>query len=200
MWLVLMCGKGCESGRTPHEVRPDWVRVTAPGSRHIDMGMREVTAREYSDFVRWIAESGDHSRCDGREGPRRSHAPRGIRAEFMADPESPVSGVDWYDAVAYCRWRGVRLPTRAEWMRAREAPAATTSLLSGRNRRTRKDAANPWLQTLGHHEKAQVCGVRTIDSCLVRPPGIKERFAILEVDVRIPFCAQLCDQRLLEIA
>jgi formylglycine-generating enzyme len=67
----------------------------------------EVTNFQYQQFV---AATGHR-----KSGPPARYAKNMAK---MRGPNQPVVYVSWEDAEAYCRWKGKRLPTEAEWEKA----------------------------------------------------------------------------------
>ena len=102
----------------------------------------EVTIGQYAQFLDFIEKNPDKvAQYESPNQPKgKSHVPEewadkkeltppfpgyyhraqqwGRYKEAALDVNSPVFGVDWFDAYAYAKWKGHRLPTEQEWEKA----------------------------------------------------------------------------------
>ncbi|WP_128380724.1 ergothioneine biosynthesis protein EgtB [Streptomyces cavernae] len=98
----------------------------------------------YTDERWWTPEGWDHIRRNSVSAPLfwRREAGQWLRRRFgVTEPvpaDEPVVHVCWYEADAYARWAGRRLPTEAEWEKAARHDPAT-----GRSRRYPWGDADP---------------------------------------------------------
>jgi formylglycine-generating enzyme required for sulfatase activity len=72
---------------------------------YLDPFWIEQTEVTMSDFSRYVEASGNvpDAWADAR---------------FRLGPNYPATGILWREAMSYCDWRGMRLPTEAEWEKA----------------------------------------------------------------------------------
>ncbi|HMO50460.1 MAG TPA: SUMF1/EgtB/PvdO family nonheme iron enzyme [Kiritimatiellia bacterium] len=78
----------------------------------------EVSNAEYRKFVEYAETTGDSSMDHPDAPPLKNRRPAGWDHPELSGDDQPVVGVDWFDAYAYAKWKGKRLPTEAEWEKA----------------------------------------------------------------------------------
>jgi Sulfatase-modifying factor enzyme 1/Domain of unknown function (DUF4388) len=88
----------------------------------------EVTVWDYSDFVKAVGSDTRFDHPDQK--PHKGHSNQAwesySRAAFSGEnyhgvrlnPNFPAVYLDWFDAYAFARWKGRRLPTELEWEKA----------------------------------------------------------------------------------
>jgi hypothetical protein len=91
----------------------NWVLIHA--SPPFEIGRYPVTVDEYRCF---LEGDGYNDRRWWQAGGFGLHAQPYAWDRQLLCPNRPVTGVSWFEASAYCAWKGARLPTAAEWRRA----------------------------------------------------------------------------------
>ena len=125
---------------------PDGAEETLPAFR---ISAHEITIGQYADFLETLVTLSKDNRehtFDHQSQPadKSSHAPddwtallsaaksNGTWKDLPVTLDSPVVGIDWWDAAAFAEWKQARLPTQEEWFAAmRKDVAAPNTLVPG---------------------------------------------------------------------
>jgi len=103
----------------PHAARDGGVDERPNHEVFVDnfyMDLYEMTNGRYLQFVTETGHRVPQHPTDDSKGLWKGN----MMPESVTD--LPVINVDWFDAEAYCRWAGKRLPTEAEWEKSAKGP------------------------------------------------------------------------------
>ncbi|GLR46582.1 ergothioneine biosynthesis protein EgtB [Sphingomonas astaxanthinifaciens] len=110
-------GFSFDSERPRHRV---WLQPHAIASRTVTNGewAEFIAAGGYSNPALWLSDGWDWVQREGITGPLyrdEDGTAFTLAGRRPLDPQAPVTHVSYYEADAFARWAGARLPTEAEW-------------------------------------------------------------------------------------
>ena len=103
----------------------------------------EVTNEKYLEFVKATGHPPALDASCATDGCRDGNLWEGESFPRMIRKQ-PVTQVNWYDAQAYCKWRGKRLPTEAEWEKAARGPSGSLYPWGGGSPKGRANYNRKW--------------------------------------------------------